>query len=166
MKVYIVTSGCYSEYRIEKVFTNREKAEKYVLFHSGGYDEPKIEEYETEGDFDFYQIKYFYARYEVDEGEEKFHMNFNFTTSLDTSEEEASDTYYFEYHSRDHKCLIIKRVIRSEPYDESALENKYKQVCRDLYSKIKSLREIEGWDEKMVQEWLNENAKKYVPEFE
>ena len=31
-KVYIVTSGAYSDYSIEKVFDNREDAEKIYLF--------------------------------------------------------------------------------------------------------------------------------------
>jgi len=30
MKVYIVTSGVYSDYQIEGVFSNREAAEKYA----------------------------------------------------------------------------------------------------------------------------------------
>ena len=31
MKVYIVTSGCYSDYHIEKVFTDPEQARLYAL---------------------------------------------------------------------------------------------------------------------------------------
>lgn len=44
MKVYIVTDGYYSDYTIEKVFSNREAAEEYKKWHriSNG-----IEEYEV-----------------------------------------------------------------------------------------------------------------------
>lgn len=47
-KVYIVTRGEYSDYYIEKVFSTREAAEKYVAIDSGKDDEPQIEEYDLE----------------------------------------------------------------------------------------------------------------------
>jgi len=47
MKVYIVTQGEYSDYRIVKVFLNKEKAEKYAKYNSTGYDECFVEEYDT-----------------------------------------------------------------------------------------------------------------------
>ena len=43
MKVYIVTDGCYSDYMIEKVFSNRDAAEEYKKWRSITND---IEEYE------------------------------------------------------------------------------------------------------------------------
>jgi hypothetical protein len=43
MKVYIVTNGEYSDYMIEKVFSNREAAEEFKKWHSISND---IEEYE------------------------------------------------------------------------------------------------------------------------
>ncbi len=43
MKVYIVTDGCYSDYMIEKVFSNREAAEEYKKWHNISNN---IEEYE------------------------------------------------------------------------------------------------------------------------
>ncbi len=43
MKIYIVTDGCYSDYDIVAVYTDREKAERYIATYSG-----KIEEYETD----------------------------------------------------------------------------------------------------------------------
>jgi hypothetical protein len=44
MKVYIVTDGEYSDYMIEKVFSNREAAEEYKKWHNIYND---IEEYEV-----------------------------------------------------------------------------------------------------------------------
>lgn len=43
MKVYIVTNGEYSDYMIEKVFSNREAAEEFKKWHHISND---IEEYE------------------------------------------------------------------------------------------------------------------------
>lgn len=46
MKVYIVTSGEYSDYHIECVFSTIEKAKKYIDTHSN--DTVNIEEYELD----------------------------------------------------------------------------------------------------------------------
>lgn len=47
-KVYIVTSGDYSDYTINRVFSNREAAEKCCAAWESIMYEPKIEEYELE----------------------------------------------------------------------------------------------------------------------
>lgn len=47
MKVYIVTAGCYSNYRIEAVFTDKKKAKRYANFNS----DRCIETYETDEAF-------------------------------------------------------------------------------------------------------------------
>lgn len=44
-KIYIVTSGCYSDYSIEAVFTTQDKANDYVQQHGTDYN---IEEYELD----------------------------------------------------------------------------------------------------------------------
>lgn len=53
--VYVVTSGKYSDYGIEAVFLDKEKAEQYVEIANVGeydpYDESRIEEYESDQDF-------------------------------------------------------------------------------------------------------------------
>ena len=41
-KIYIVTSGCYSDYRIERVFSTKEKANEFIQQHGTDY---RIEEY-------------------------------------------------------------------------------------------------------------------------
>lgn len=47
MKVYIVTSGEYSSYGIERVFLDKEKAELYARLHKTGYGEFQVEEHDT-----------------------------------------------------------------------------------------------------------------------
>lgn len=52
MKVFVVTSGCYSDYTIERLFSNRSAAEEYKKWHDirneieelDVYDEPFIKE--------------------------------------------------------------------------------------------------------------------------
>lgn len=52
MKVYIVTSGSYSEYRMEAVYSTREAAEQHVALLNAPetciVDNPTIEEYEVD----------------------------------------------------------------------------------------------------------------------
>ena len=43
MKVYIVTDGCYSDYSIKKVFSNKPAAEEYKKWHN---IKNEVEEYE------------------------------------------------------------------------------------------------------------------------
>ena len=45
MKIYVVTAGSYSDYRIEKVFTDKAKAEEYAEWL---YESNPVKEYETE----------------------------------------------------------------------------------------------------------------------
>lgn len=49
MKVYVVTTGEYSDYGIDKVFTNRKEAMLYCANRNrkDAYDEYRIEEYDT-----------------------------------------------------------------------------------------------------------------------
>lgn len=47
MKIYIVTSGCYSDYGIDAVFLSKEKAEFYAKHCAIKEDYPEVEEYET-----------------------------------------------------------------------------------------------------------------------
>lgn len=47
MKVYIVTSGTYSDYQIDAVFSTEDKAKAYLDKH-GNYDNRQIEEYDTD----------------------------------------------------------------------------------------------------------------------
>lgn len=47
MKIYIVTSGTYSDYGIEAVFTTEEKAKEYVDKY-GDYDNRRIEVWDTD----------------------------------------------------------------------------------------------------------------------
>lgn len=44
-KIYIVTSGDYSDYRIDEVFSTKEKAEEYVQQHGTDY---RIEDYDID----------------------------------------------------------------------------------------------------------------------
>lgn len=52
MKVYVITSGCYSDYHINRVFIDRDKAELYCAMVNKDFNHEavEIEEYETSDD--------------------------------------------------------------------------------------------------------------------
>lgn len=55
MKIYVVTSGEYSDYCINAVFTNKEKAMEYIAIRAGQSDfseDLHMEEYDTMDDSD------------------------------------------------------------------------------------------------------------------
>lgn len=57
MKVYVITAGAYSDYHIEAVTLDPDKAELLRKLHSG-YDEAHIEEFDTEEEADIISQKY------------------------------------------------------------------------------------------------------------
>lgn len=48
MKIYVITSGCYSDYHIDAVTDDKDRAEFLKLKFSDEYDEANIEEYDTD----------------------------------------------------------------------------------------------------------------------
>lgn len=46
-KVYVVTKGTYSDYRIEAIFDNKEAADNLAYNLCGQWDEARVEEYEV-----------------------------------------------------------------------------------------------------------------------
>ena len=63
-KVYIVTSGTYSDYAIEEVFDNREDAEKYICLHDNdSYLDMRVEEYDIYKNAELKNVKVHYGIY-------------------------------------------------------------------------------------------------------
>ena len=67
-KIYIVTSGDYSDYRIDAVFSTKEKAEEYVQQHGTNY---RIEDYdideEVKKEIKIWCVKMRFDNFEVSE---------------------------------------------------------------------------------------------------
>lgn len=65
MVVYVVTSGCYSDYDIEGIFLEKKKAEYFAKFHLNGYNGVKVQKFDTLDDdyvvnvrtIDYYLVK-------------------------------------------------------------------------------------------------------------
>lgn len=65
MIIYVVTQGNYSDYHICGVALSIERAMKLVKLHSRYYDEPQIEEYDTEAE-DADMLDHLVPVYDVD----------------------------------------------------------------------------------------------------
>jgi hypothetical protein len=162
MKVYIITAGSYSDYHIERVFLDKEKAEKYVKLSQSNYnyDQPYIKEMETSDNAVIDKITYVEAFYTKGKNHEDIDVDIIITNTLNSSEDDVKRNEFYSYPSGT-KELDISRVIDNE-YNEDEIKGKYRKVCQELMTQIESLVEIEGWTENMVDEWLNNKVDEYL----
>lgn len=132
-KVYVVTSGEYSGYCIEKVFLNKSKAEKYCKYHKNYY----IEEYEPADDNIYTPMSYVKINYTFDIRTSEC----NIDCSIVNAYKEESMCYleplfwslsYYEYITINYTHPINYPV-----KDEEKIKNKYIKVFQDLTSEIK-----------------------------
>lgn len=137
MKVYIVTSGIYSDYHICAVFDNKESAELYCAVHERDLDEPSVEEYDTE------EVKleanspvYETWEIEVDRNgnivstEKRFSMN-----KLNTV---LKDTFHCD-SGRYRVSITSERNITGEQAQKIARDRMYQVVCEELENERASL---------------------------
>lgn len=154
MRVYIVTSGSYSDYHIVRVFVDEEKAKAYLRFCPDG----EIEEYETDDDIEFVPFRVASMRYDVYyPGGASFSINTYWKNEQESNKETEEYAYYYDDLGR-YKRLCMRRVINSDKEDFE-LEEKYRRVCEDLMAQIQSLIETEGWTSEMVDEWLTDKGR-------
>ena len=131
-KVYVITSGEYSSYCIEKIFLDKIKAEKYCKYHRNF----QIEEYDT-SDNDIYTLfKYVDIFYKFNISKYDFHIDI----SIKTAYREESTCYlepwfhtsaYYEYITINYTHPI------NELEDEEKIKNKYMKVFQDITAEIK-----------------------------
>jgi hypothetical protein len=163
MKIYIVTSGEYSEYGIDRIFLDKEKAEKYVELSQNAWNSTRLEEWETSDDEQIDEITYIYAHYSKDckYKSDSITVEIRKTNSLDDKEKAHNKNYFWFSDYSGEKRVLIERVL-NDNYGEEKLKSKYTKICYDLMAKIDSLLSIEGWNEKMIQEWLGQNIEEYL----
>lgn len=57
MKIYVITKGCYSDYSICAVSTNKEEAESLAEIYTDRFDTATIEEFDTENNAEVIKYK-------------------------------------------------------------------------------------------------------------
>jgi len=165
MNVYIVTRGKYSDYEIQRVFSDKEKAERYA---SGIYEANDVECWNVDEEYSgFFTVITFWMRFDKEGNPIEccsndppfYNLSRETQNTLDNSFGEKDET---AYRAKIETCdIIVTRSINKEditPEELLRLKEKYKKVMFDLYSQIQSLKQVEGWNGEMINAWLK---KKY-----
>jgi hypothetical protein len=166
MKIYVVTSGDYSDYHIDKVFIDEEKAKKYIECQNRYLeynDKSRLEEYDTE-EKDFESVVEIWVSYE-DKPKFKFTKKYMCTIESFTTIDKASEDFEISCRWDDWDKTLklnMEQVLPININNIDEFKNKYQKICEDLMTQIKSLYEIESWTIDMINDWLKEKYKGYV----
>lgn len=156
MKIYIVTTGSYSDYCINKVFTDKDKAEEYRKWCRDAND---LEEYDTEDNIEFQKFYYIRLHYRVnDDG-----RNSEPTVSVERCSREqiySNYTAVSDMHKYGGKYMEITiiRFIPEQNWNEQFYINKYTKAIYDLAA-IARQKLFEGFTDRQVTEMFNATYK-------
>jgi hypothetical protein len=147
MKVFIVTSGEYSDYGIERVFTDKSKAEAYSEWLT---DSNGVDEYDTSDNDVIVPLYCVEFRYNITK-EISPKISIQKTNSEDVWSTK-NHTFYNDYGAND---IWGSRTFTKQQYkgDEWAKE-KVTKICYDLATQIKAWIS-DGLTDKMIKEMLN-----------
>lgn len=131
MKVYIVTSGEYSDYCIRKVFLDKEKADKCAELANrigAAYDDCRVEEYETSDDI-FHEPAYVRCGYFLYpySGMDNAYVDDEFVNADSVVPDYMDDDTFFFYLREDSRAFESRDIL--------------KQVARDRYAAYKAKKE-------------------------
>ena len=143
MKVYVVTSGIYSDYCIQKIFLDKDKAEEYRKWLPDSND---VEEYDTSDDDTI--EKQYKVRIEL-----KWYPNKKEKLTARSWKDCESD-YNYNYYSNYFDIweeLVVTRTVNSDNYDEQYYKDKLTKHIYDLKAYVEHLK-IEGFDEKQIRD--------------
>ena len=151
MKIYVVTSGIYSDYCIQRVFLNREKAEEYRLWLR---DANEVEEYDTSDDVPIEKKYHIYVelKWYPDKSEK-----INVSAFKDT---ESNSNYQIYADYNDWEQISISRIVNAENYDEQYWKDKITKVAYDLRADVEYLK-TEGLSYKQIRDEIYNYNKNY-----
>ena len=142
MKIYVVTSGSYSDYHINKVFTDKDKAYEYAEWHNH-WDGTDVEEYETEDDF--VVDKYYIIRITM-----KIYKDKMLGPVVRVQKKDELEHHNWFYNRGDHFELTIVRSVPYENWNKEFYVNKYTKAIYDLSTIVKYHMEI-GVNDRDIQ---------------
>jgi len=154
MKVYIITSGSYSDYTIRRVFLDKTKAEKWVSYNSQ-FEVNIIEEFDSSDETIFHSVTKvltWISRFngKITKGCFIEHMSSDELTENPDTRYRIDPTAY----EVDNELAIV-RILSDNKLSEEELEKKYTKICYDLLGQIDNLILNESWTIKMINAWLN-----------
>lgn len=139
MKIYIVTDGCYSDYCIERVFSNRLAAEEYKKWHNIRND---IEEYEVHDEpFDQHdgeKVMFIGVRGTV-YPEAVVDIRYDIRPDLINPARRAGSAGIIEYHTPHPYVIHLYRYIPADKWDEEKYKAKYTKALYDLAAIAKAM---------------------------
>lgn len=120
MKIYICTSGTYSEYSIDAVFLTLEKANLYAFVHDG-----QVEEFETEDDNICASDVYYRYHIIYNPGTDDEFKCHRVGTTVDFKDESQFSYYLGTYHyvfvsKRDYTEEELKKIFFDKLAEEKA----------------------------------------------
>lgn len=151
MKVYVVTSGDYSDYGIEAVFTDAQKAIDYAKYCCS-WDAGRVEEYETKDDEIVNKCKKLTCTCNV------YDKDYTGSKAVIKRIKNPFDTFEYElecctsedmfYDSLSHGELMLQFKLDDLVTEETLDINKYKKIMQDTLAKIEyELSQGATWDD-------------------
>lgn len=143
MKLYVVTEGSYSDYRIVCIFKNKKKANNYVKYHGEiGFDGMRCEEFELVDDS--YQIitsgyYNFVATCDLHKGN-KFTTKRVEVRDLGLTGEPKKELTKLLYYDHPTWKLCIYRSVREDVATRSEARLKVKKIIVDIANQINYYR--------------------------
>lgn len=150
MKIYIVVEGEYSDYHIEKVFLNGDKAKEYCEWCKGAY----IEEFDTADD-NLQQANFYYQvyiRYDM----ETNHIHIQSKKCYVEIPTEYINVVSSFAMSSSVQCIYVTKYIPNAQWKgEDYCYNKYTKMMQDIAGEVKYYLS-EGYTIQQINKMLNE----------
>lgn len=149
-KIYIVTSGSYSDYHIEAVFKDKAKAEAYCKCH----EDCEIEVFNFSDDNIYTIFNYVRIQYNIyldEKSDDKLYVHFGRLSKEDNGWYHKNDVSVSVYDG-DRLTIILNRKL-PEVYDEDEIKEKYTKVLYDLRAEIKYMlyeQDTRSFDERKI----------------
>lgn len=119
-KIYVITSGEYSDYHIVAIYTTRELAEEFIQSNGNGYT---IEEYDIDEPISK-EKKLWFIVFNIKSGE------LESATTTDYKVEENKDTCFY--------CDKYMKVAHMHMFVESETMDKAKKIACERFASIKA----------------------------
>jgi hypothetical protein len=150
-KIYVVTSGEYSDYRIDTVFESKQKAEEFVESkrRNHGYDDYNIENYVIADSVENYKLEDYKVITAV--SRDYFSCTEYTNSTGEEPKEDAIETRYFAYGPYGSEIGIRITRIKTNGMDEE----KARKICAELLTKIKYAVEVDGMKPKEAVDLFN-----------
>lgn len=142
MKVYMVTSGTYSDYCIRRVFLDKTKAQEYKTWLPDSND---VEEYDISDD-DTVEKRY-KVRIDLEwypNKKEKL-----LARAWKDCESDYNYNHYYNYSSKEE--LVVTRTVSGENFNEEFWKDTLTKHIYDLKAYVEYLK-VEGFDEKYIMD--------------